>query len=279
MNPAAIELYREHGIDLRAEPLEVAVCAQHNNGGLAGNHWWESVNLRHLFPLGEVNGSHGVYRPGGSALNAGQVAGIRAADFIAHRYAGWTLDLAALEGAARAMVGDLLDWTEMGGRPSWSWREERAILQARMSEAGAHIRRPERLRAAAAEAWSQWRQVDGGGSFAGPRDLAEALTTRQLCFAHAVYLSAILAAVESGVGSRGSALVVDGRGVPVHQALGDEWRFVQEDQAFRAKVLETEAEPTGEVRNRWVERRPLPQTDEWFETAWAAYREGQIYRP
>ena len=87
MNPGAIELYRDHGIDIAREPLEIAVCAQHNNGGLAGNHWWESINIKHLFPVGEVNGSHGVYRPGGSALNAGQVGGFRAAEFIAHRYA------------------------------------------------------------------------------------------------------------------------------------------------------------------------------------------------
>jgi len=85
MNPGAVALYRDHGIDLAAEPLEIAVCAQHNNGGLAGNHWWESVNVKHLFPVGEVNGSHGVDRPGGSALNAGQVGGFRAAEVIAHR--------------------------------------------------------------------------------------------------------------------------------------------------------------------------------------------------
>ena len=91
MNPGAIELYRGHGIDLAAEPLEIAVCAQHNNGGLAGNLWWESINLRHLFPVGEVNGSHGVYRPGGAALNAGQVGGLRAAEFIARRYQDWTV--------------------------------------------------------------------------------------------------------------------------------------------------------------------------------------------
>ena len=78
MNPAAIELYRTHGIDITKELLEIAVCAQHNNGGLAGNWWWES-NLRHLFPVGEVNGTHGVYRPGGSALNSGQVGSLRAA--------------------------------------------------------------------------------------------------------------------------------------------------------------------------------------------------------
>ena len=72
MNPGAISLYRDHNIDLAEEPLEIAVCSQHNNGGLAGDIWYESPNLKHLFPIGEVNGSHGVTRPGGSALNAGQ---------------------------------------------------------------------------------------------------------------------------------------------------------------------------------------------------------------
>ena len=85
MNPMAIELYAKHGIDITSEPLEIAVCAQHNNGGLVANEWWES-DVRHLFPVGEVNGTHGVYRPGGSALNSGQVGGFRAAQYIANRY-------------------------------------------------------------------------------------------------------------------------------------------------------------------------------------------------
>ena len=68
MNPPSIELYQEHGIDLTEKALEIAVCAQHNNGGLSANIWWESTNTRHFFPIGEVNGSHGVNRPGGSAL-------------------------------------------------------------------------------------------------------------------------------------------------------------------------------------------------------------------
>ncbi len=72
INSPAYELFREHGTDLRKDHLQSAVCAQHNNGGLKGNIWWES-DLKHLFPVGEVNGSHGVYRPGGSALNSGQV--------------------------------------------------------------------------------------------------------------------------------------------------------------------------------------------------------------
>ena len=47
--------------------------------------WWES-NVKHFFPVGEVCGSHGIYRPGGSALNAGQVGSLRAAEKIANHY-------------------------------------------------------------------------------------------------------------------------------------------------------------------------------------------------
>ena len=83
MNPLAIELYKKNGIDIWKEPLEVAVCSQHNNGGLAGNLWWET-SIHGLYAIGEVNGSHGVYRPGGSALNSGQVGSLRAAQHIAH---------------------------------------------------------------------------------------------------------------------------------------------------------------------------------------------------
>ncbi|MEI3005036.1 MAG: FAD-binding protein [Victivallales bacterium] len=84
LNAPAIELYREHKIHLSKEPLQIAVCAQHNNGGLAGNVWWESVNLKHLFPVGEVNGSHGVTRPGGTSCTERR-AGRRVPGFGVHR--------------------------------------------------------------------------------------------------------------------------------------------------------------------------------------------------
>ena len=102
MNPGAISLYLDHNIDLRNEMLEIAVCAQHNNGGLAGDIWYESPNLKHLFPIGEVNGSHGVTRPGGSALNAGQVGAFRCAEYIANECKNFTFDEAAAAAEATA---------------------------------------------------------------------------------------------------------------------------------------------------------------------------------
>ena len=275
MNPGAIQLYLDHGIDIHVEPLEIAVCAQHNNGGLAGNLWWESLNVKHLFPLGEVNGSHGVYRPGGAALNSGQVGGFRAAEYIANRYAGWSLDESVVQQTVTRAAGALLAWidrvSETPGRP---WSAERAEFQARMSKAGAHIRSVEALREAVPEAWRQWERVRTSGD---PANIGESLRNRQLCFAHAVYLEALLFALENGVGSRGSSIAVDPRGEKVHDKLDDAWRIVEEDERFRESVLETVATLDGQVTSAWVPRRPLPHPDSWFETAWAKFREGEIY--
>ncbi len=81
MNQPAIELYRSKGVDISKEYLEIALSAQHCNGGVAVNSDWES-RVRGLYAVGEVAGTHGITRPGGSALNAGQVGALRAAEAI-----------------------------------------------------------------------------------------------------------------------------------------------------------------------------------------------------
>ncbi|MCP4640326.1 MAG: FAD-binding protein, partial [bacterium] len=83
MNQPSIDLYKGMGVDLFEEPIPVGVCSQHCNGGFAVDAWWES-NVKRLFVIGELAGTHGVKRPGGSALNSGQVGSIRAAQRIAH---------------------------------------------------------------------------------------------------------------------------------------------------------------------------------------------------
>ena len=80
MNAPAIELYRSKGVDIRKEYLPIALCAQHNNGGIAVNLWWQT-SVPGLFAAGECAGTHGIRRPGGSALNSGQVGALRAAQY------------------------------------------------------------------------------------------------------------------------------------------------------------------------------------------------------
>ncbi|MFC1764628.1 FAD-binding protein [Planctomycetota bacterium] len=278
MNPQAIKLYQDHGIDIHTEPLEIGVCAQHNNGGLAGNLWWESVNIKHLFPVGEVNGSHGVYRPGGSALNSGQVAGFRAAEYINAKYAQDTLPLDRALQVAQKEIAQLQEWTHKSRQAATSWSETRDELQNRMSKAGAHIRAAAQLENAKTEAWAQYQNLkENGCTYEGVSGMAEALRNRQLCYAHAVYLEAAAFAVASGTGSRGSALVTHPEGVPAHPMLGAQWKFAVEDPSFRDQVLETVAHGAADVQNAWIPRRPLPQLNTWFETAWADFNAGKIY--
>lgn len=81
MNAPAIALYQSKGVDIHHEYLEIALCAQHNNGGIAVDLWWQT-SVKGLFAVGECAGTHGIARPGGSALNAGQVGSLRAAQYI-----------------------------------------------------------------------------------------------------------------------------------------------------------------------------------------------------
>ena len=279
MNPGAIDLYKDHNIDITKRPLEIAVCAQHNNGGLAADHWWESENVAHLFPVGEVNGSHGVYRPGGSALNSGQVGAFRAAECIANRYGKPTLHRGAVRKAAEYVLKAASAWLAKDGKAKTSWKVDREEFQARMSRAGAHIRPRDDMDKAVEEAWAQYRRLNVEGyPCRSAGDKIEALRNRQLCFAHSVYLEAIRFAIRSGVGSRGSALVLSGDGQPVYAKLPGEWRMIPEKTEFREQVQETIVEPGGRVVNVWKQRRPIPACDGWFETSWAAFRNGEIYR-
>ena len=113
-----------------------------------------------------------------------------------------------------------------------------------------------------------------------PKDAVESLRNLQLCFAHVAYLDAVKFAVDNGVGSRGSAIVLDKNGLPAHKDLGPEWNFAQQDASFQDKVMETDvvSVENATFAHQWVPRRPLPKAEAWFETAWQAFRNGEIYK-
>ncbi|MBN2853680.1 MAG: FAD-binding protein, partial [Clostridia bacterium] len=141
MNQPAIDLYKNNGIDLTTEYLEIAVCAQHNNGGLKGDIWYES-NIRHLFPVGEVNGTFGVYRPGGSALNSTQVGSFRAAQYIRANYTSDPMDITEFKNAVSDKVNENMTFAKSvaSRKSSSNVLDLRFKLQDRMTKAGAHIR-------------------------------------------------------------------------------------------------------------------------------------------
>lgn len=81
LNSKAIDVYLRQGIDLHRDMLRIAVCAQHNNGGVYTDNNFES-DIKGLYVIGEAAGTFGLSRPGGSALNDTQVGGLVAAKHI-----------------------------------------------------------------------------------------------------------------------------------------------------------------------------------------------------
>ena len=272
MNPGAVQLYQDFGVDLGRENLEIALCAQHNNGGLAVDIWWESVNVSGLFPVGEVAGTHGAARPGGSALNAGQVGSLRAAQRISVRLRdekrNSTSVSSNVQARFEASVRRWKSYFQTCQASSVDWQTDRAEFQGRMSALGAAIRKTADLPEAVDAARRQYEEIAsrGGRFLAG--FAYQAAENVQLALTHWFYLEAALYALKSGVGSRGSALLIDESG-----------EKISENEAFRQKVEQTwRNEQTGTVDCRWIERRPIPEQPTWFETDWAKFRSGDVFR-
>jgi len=271
MNPDAIAIYREHGVDLRL-PLEAAVCFQHNNGGIAVDLSWET-EIGGLFAVGEIAGTHGVTRPGGSALNAGQVGGIRVAEAVSLRR------FSAAGSAGSRALAEGAEWVRMMSGRMLSLRGERhrslrAALQRRMTNAAGFLRDERTVQDAAAEARRTLASMDSRPPLAAGRaDLARAWETRNLVIAHCAFLSSIDFYISGGGGSRGSYLVTAGpddrdAGV-VETRKGALLRFRRERLADRLRKVVVRGKT---MKVAWREVRPLPEDDSWFETVWAQWR-------
>jgi len=287
MNPLAIDIYKENGIDLYKEPLEIAVCAQHNNGGFAINKWWES-SVPHTFVIGEMAGSHGVKRPGGSALNAGQAGGLRAAEYIANVYGGdipnYSKQQKEINDQLTSLVRKLNTWKESSGATAKAVIGE---IQSRMTTSGGHIRELGDTSKALQEAMALYRAIQKDGiRLAGLKSVVAAIQAEHLALASIGVLKAIVELLRQGSGSRGSHLVLARDGVEVHadvidQATGAPLRFKPENEKLRKSILRIEFDPKAAdlFRCTTVTPRPVPTERKAFEPAWQDYREGKIYQP
>ena len=286
MNPPAVEIYRENGIDLYREPLEIAVCAQHNNGGFAVNKWWES-SIGHTFVIGEMAGTHGVKRPGGSALNAGQVGGLRAAEYIVHAYGCDVADYPDYEEEIGRQIQDLIEklgrWGQSSGRPPQDVVEE---IQNRMTTSAAHIREENDANESLRMALQLYQEIRNNGLAAkDSASLLAAIQAEHLALTSIAYLRAIIDLLVQGGGSRGSYLVLSPHGIPIHPdivnpATGAPLAFRPENEELRRRILRTYYDENAPdfFRCTMVTPRPVPTGRKSFEPAWRQFREGEIYQ-
>lgn len=256
MNERAYRLYLDHGIDLESEMLEISVCAQHLNGGLACTIDYESPSLANFYPVGECAGVFGIKRPGGSALNSTQVSSARAAEAILARK---IMPAEAISSGLRcqledsAEIADLLDENGMDVPEILAQRKENG---RKHDECAAFLRDREKITVLLAETAEQIRtftEVSRAASHAALVELAISYDTLVTRYA---MLSAIAAYIDDGGKSRGSYRITTAPEIDTsHRSLVLNTSVTMEDGRIRAV-------------NAFEKVRPIPDVRNWFETVY-----------
>lgn len=279
MNEPAILFYQDHHVDLFKERLEIAVCAQHNNGGLSTNHLWET-NLSGLYAIGEVCASHGVTRPGGTALNAGQVGAVRAAEgiFLKKRTHMKEASPSTESGIKERLRIQALDRIRLSEHAEGNCPLSELWINAskRMSAAAGMILNQVQMETALKETEDDICQFMQKAKSPSVSQLSLFYKLYDMLLSQKMYLFAMLDYAKAGGGSRGSALYTDSTGelpgFPGCQTFGELYRCRLDQKMHGQEVQEvTLKEGTPSASRRPV--RPLPDVDYFFENQWRIYRE------
>ena len=272
MNAPAIELYGSKGVDITKEYLQIALCAQHCNGGVAVDAWWQTC-VEGLFAAGECAGTHGIARPGGSALNSGQVGSFRAAQYIAQRGNAPIAEEAFCKVAEKAL-DKYAQEREAILKNADNVQLQTQAARRRMSDGAGALRNGETIKSlleTTKELLQQMPQTIGVGQdnrLYRYYKLQDALITQQ------AVLTAMLD--HSTKGTCGSSLSYD----PAGQKAGDleeTFRFTLNASSVSGSIQETIPTEDGFVCS-WRPVRPIPEDDDFFENVWRTYREnGNVY--
>jgi succinate dehydrogenase / fumarate reductase, flavoprotein subunit len=277
MNPLSIELYKRYKYDITRDPLEFAINNQHMNGGLAVNTWGET-NLAGCYAVGEAAGTHGVTRPGGAALNAGQVFGTRCAEHIASSrkpHEAAKLEKPVVEEAIAGVLDALRTDSALTAA---AIRKE---VQDRMSDHAGILCNPKDVKAAREAAHALNESIRQRGiAFDGANDALRALQWRQSAIASEAVLAALAFYLDRGGGSRGGRTVCAANGDRTPETRRgplNEVRFVSERDEDRREQIRVRfrdgkfvCEPQS-LRRRDRDFRPF------FERDWPDYLTGAIH--
>ncbi len=250
LNKKAYGVYKNNGVDLKSEPVEICVAAQHNNGGLAVDSRCRT-NIAGLYAVGEAAATFGIYRPGGTALNATQVDAVRAAESILKN--SGSRDAGNKKDIDKERLSQLLEGFERLVGKSDEYIEFRNRLQKRMSDVGAFVRNGEKLRQALNDCQKDIGSFEELSVASSPQRLPDALRNRDLIRTQYVYLYAMLDYIEKGGSGRGSFVVTE-NGELKPSASGD-----------FADVIQYVGLSDGSCISKWLPVRPVPNPETWFE--------------
>ncbi|MGD9022128.1 MAG: FAD-binding protein, partial [Lysobacterales bacterium] len=279
MNPLAIELYRMHKHDITTDPLPFNVNNQHMNGGVEVDTWAQT-SLPGCYAIGEVAGTHGVTRPGGAALNAGQVFATRCARHIAATKNEPRQDVpGGLESTVAATIAEISRCLD--NQNGVALGEIEAAVQARMSDHAGYICHVDGIQPALADARALNRDIETRGiAIEAKGKIAACFNWKHLALVSEAVLTALDHYAAQGGGSRGARAMCSTTGTAVPQARNvdlEAYRFIEERESDKGKRITLEyVDGAFTLRERGLRGMEDPQGI-FFEKNWAAYLAGTIH--
>jgi succinate dehydrogenase/fumarate reductase flavoprotein subunit len=279
MNPLSIELYKRYKYDITREPLEFAVNNQHMNGGLAVDGWG-ATSLDGCYAVGEAAGTHGVTRPGGAALNAGQVLGTRCAEHAAARRTMRASNAPepALIDEAVARILDILK-----ADSPLTVKSIGKNVQDRMSDHAGVLCNATDVKQALAAARALNESIRQQGiAYSSASEALKALRWRQTALLSEVVLTALAFYIARGGGSRGARAICALEGDRVPEArIGvlEDVRFVSERAEDRAEQIHVRFDAGVFACQARPVRRLNRDDKPFFERDWPDFLTGAIHNP
>lgn len=259
MNLPAVELYLDKGVDLEKEMLEIALSAQHNNGGIAVDMWWQTA-VSGLFAVGECAGTHGAARPGGSALNAGQAGSLRAAQFISQKKEEKSDTEAFTALAEKALFYHLQLKEKIKGNENTAFTLLSGV-RTNMSEAAAAVRDITALNSLVER---RKRDIDRFPFLITYKD-TDGLVDTYKYYDALLTSTAVLISVKNywneTAFTRGSAIYINAA--------------TTKEPANPKDRIQSISYDNGEFTVNWRKVRQIPDNDGFFENVWRTYRENK----
>ncbi len=288
LNKEAIALYKKHGIDLYNIPIQIAVCNQHLNGGIKGDIWWET-SIKHLFAIGEINGSHGVHRPGGSALNSGQVGGLRAAQKIGNVYNKRPKEPLEVRKLASSLLRELNSEInslitkkieipkELSPRDIWEQIKD-------ISSKFCGILRPiTNIQSSIQKTRDLYKNLKNIINISNFQDLVEYFRLKDALLMLHLILNSIKNYHEINGSSRGSYLLIRPNSeIKSNETLvnltgfSNQFNFIKKNNRFQDKV-QTIQFVNDNIKIDWESVREIPKEETWFESIWKEFQNGAIF--
>jgi hypothetical protein len=278
MNPLSIELYKRYKVDITADPLEFAVNNQHMNGGIAVDTWGRT-NVAGIYAVGEASGTHGATRPGGSALNAGQVFGTRVAEHIsangrANSPANATLDEPVLTAVSEIKA-------VLAAQSPISIKDIRSEVQNRMSDHAGILCSAKKVRKARQDAASLNSAIrENGISFTRYNEVARVLQWQQMALASEAVLAALDFYISNAGGSRGARAICDPEGACLPKARTGplpDFRFRPEREVDKETQIVVRLVDRAMTMKTRPNRTLDPDAKSAFERDWPAWLTGRIF--